>query len=170
MLWYERIDQSTPFGGKMLRILVVLCLFLPLAGCLGTTSPLPVGLTASMARPGAQLDRQEAIGLINQYRAANNLPQLSLTTELNALATEAAARYASDGNNNGAAALVAERSQGSALFSAGYTNFAETFSGWRGSSRDAKTLLIPNATKAGLAVNYNPNSSYGAHWVLVVAN
>jgi len=65
---------------------------------------------------------------------------------------------------------VAERSQGSALFSAGYTNFAETFSGWRGSSRDAKTLLIPSAGKAGLAVNYNPNSSYGAHWVLVVAN
>jgi len=157
------------FGDNMHKILVTFLLLLPLAGCVSATSPLPVGLTASMARPGAQLDQQEAIGLINQYRAANNLPLLTLTQELTDTAATAAARYAQDGNNNGAAALVAERTNGSALFSAGYTNFAETFSGWRGSNRDAKTLLTPNATKAGIAVNYNANSSYGAHWVFIAS-
>lgn len=153
----------------MFRILAVFMLLLPLAGCLNATSPLPAGLTASMANPGAQLDKQEAIGLINQYRAANNLAALVLTTELNIAASQATARYAKDGNNNGAAALIAEQTKASALFSAGYTNFAETFSGWRGSNRDAKTLLIPNVTNAGLAVTYNANSSFGAHWVLIVA-
>jgi len=153
----------------MLRLLFVFALLLPLAGCLGTTSPLPVGLSASMARPNAQLDKQEAIGLINQYRAANNLSTLVLSADLNDVATAAAARYAAEGNNNGAAAVVAERSNAAALFSAGYANFAETFSGWRGSSRDAKTLLLPKPTKAGIAVQYNANSSFGTHWVLIVS-
>ncbi|MCZ4273943.1 CAP domain-containing protein [Maritalea porphyrae] len=152
----------------MHKILAIVALLLPLAGCVSATTPLPAGLTASMAHPGAQLDQQEAIGLINQYRVANRLSPLTLTPELNGVATQAAARYAKDGNNNGAAALIAERTNGATLFSAGYTNFAETFSGWRNSSRDAKTLLRADANNAGLAVNYNANSSYGAHWVLIV--
>jgi len=151
----------------MYKILVALFLVMPLAGCMTATSPLPIGLTASMARPGAQLDKQQAIGLINQYRAANGLSALVLSSNLNSTANEAAARYAKDGNNNGAAALIAERTNGAALFSAGYTNFAETFSGWRNASRDAKTLLQPNAKTAGLAVIYNANSNFGAHWVFI---
>ncbi|MGJ8528912.1 CAP domain-containing protein [Maritalea sp.] len=152
----------------MRKLFAIFALLLPLAGCVAATSPLPVGLTASMAKPGAQLDRQEAIGLINQYRAANNLPSLTLTPDLNNVATMSSALYAKDGNNNGAAALIAQKSNASALFSAGYSNFAETFSGWRSSSRDAKTLLTPKAKQAGLAVNYSQNSNFGTHWVLVV--
>jgi hypothetical protein len=115
---------------------------LGLAACTAATTPLPQGLTASMATNGAAL---------------------------NQLAERAAAKYAAEGNTNGALSLVAGESQASALFSAGYDNFADTFSGWRGAARDVKTLSQPNATKAGLAVKYDANSNFGTHWVLLVS-
>lgn len=142
---------------------------LSLAACTAATTPLPQGLTASMATNGAALNRQEALGLLNQYRAANNLPMFTLDPSLTQLAERAAAKYANDGNTNGALSLVAGESQASALFSAGYDNFADTFSGWRGAARDVKTLSQPNATRAGLAVKHDANSNFGTHWVLLVS-
>ena len=53
--------------------------------------------------------------------------------------------------------------------SAGYATFAETFSGWRNNAADAVGLAAP-ATKAGVAAAYNPGSSYGIYWVLVLGN
>jgi uncharacterized protein YkwD len=53
--------------------------------------------------------------------------------------------------------------------SAGYATFAETFSGWRNNPADAVGLLA-TASKAGVAVAFNPASSYGIYWVLVVGN
>jgi uncharacterized protein YkwD len=142
---------------------------LGLAACTAATTPLPQGLTASMATNGAALNRAEALGLLNQYRAANNLPLFVADPALNQLAERAAAKYAAEGNTNGALSLVAGESQASALFSAGYDNFADTFSGWRGAARDVKTLSQPNATTAGLAVKYDANSNFGTHWVLLVS-
>ena len=52
--------------------------------------------------------------------------------------------------------------------SAGYATFAETFSGWRNNPADAAGLTVPNATKAGVAVAFNPNSNYGVYWVMVL--
>jgi uncharacterized protein YkwD len=54
--------------------------------------------------------------------------------------------------------------------SAGYANFAETFSGWRNSPADAAAIADASATKAGLGVAYDANSTYGVYWVLVLAN
>mgnify|MGYP003115742043 CR=1 FL=1 len=53
--------------------------------------------------------------------------------------------------------------------SAGYTNFAETFSGWRNSPADADVLAQGDARRAGFAAVYEPNSAYGAHWVMLLA-
>lgn len=142
---------------------------LSLTACVAATTPLPAALTASMAKPNATLNQAQALGLINQYRLANGLAALRLDPELSALALKAATKYAKDANNNGATALVASNTQASALFSAGYSNFADTFSGWRGSPRDAKTLAQTNARRAGLAVIYAPNTSFGTHWVLLVS-
>lgn len=140
-----------------------------LAACTAATTSLPQGLTASMATRGATLNLQEAMGLLNQYRAANNLPLFVADPALTQLAERAAAKYAADGNTNGALSLVAGEGQASALFSAGYENFADTFSGWRGAAKDVKTLSQANATKAGLAVKYDANSNFGTHWVLLVS-
>ena len=53
-------------------------------------------------------------------------------------------------------------------FSAGYANFAETFSGWRSRPLDANAIADPRAVRAGLAVVYAANSAYGTHWVLLL--
>jgi uncharacterized protein YkwD len=52
--------------------------------------------------------------------------------------------------------------------SAGYTNFAETFSGWRNSPEDANVLAQGDARRAGFAAVYDPNSAYGTHWVMLL--
>ena len=49
-------------------------------------------------------------------------------------------------------------------------DFAETFSGWRNSPPDAAVLGMPNATRAGLAEFYAPNSAYGVYWILVLGS
>ena len=52
--------------------------------------------------------------------------------------------------------------------SAGYANFAETFSGWRNTPGDAAVLADGKSTRAGLATVYDPNSTYGVYWILVL--
>jgi uncharacterized protein YkwD len=122
------------------------------------------GLSARMDQPGAALNRAEAIGLINAYRATNGLPALVSDTALDGTAQALANQYAQTGT-------PPKTPQGLAVMklSAGYATFAETFSGWRNNPADAIGLRA-NATKAGVAVAFNPTSSYGIHWVLVVGN
>ena len=54
--------------------------------------------------------------------------------------------------------------------SAGYANFADTFSGWRGTKADADIIADPAATGVGFGVTYSANSSYGVHWVILIEN
>ncbi|WP_127754651.1 CAP domain-containing protein [Devosia sp. 1566] len=131
------------------------------AGSAGTLSP---GLSARMDQPGASLDRAQAIGIINAYRATNGLPALALDTGLSGTAQALVNQYASTGTPpktpNGVKALK---------LSAGYATFAETFSGWRNNPADAAGLRVP-ASKAGVAVAFNPTSNYGIYWVLILAD
>ncbi len=131
-----------------------------------STSALPTGLTARMDQSGAILDRAEALTLINQYRAARGVRPLQPDAGLDAQAQALASQYAANSTppSNPDATIIHMR------LSAGYANFAETFSGWRGSSSDADAIADTNATTAGLGVAYSPNSSYGVHWVLLLGN
>ncbi|WMT86706.1 CAP domain-containing protein [Pelagibacterium sp. 26DY04] len=137
-----------------------------LAACSGapnTGGALAPGLVAQIASPGAQMDRQAALGIINQYRATRGVAPLAADAALDAQAQAIAAQYASSGNPPampaGAAAM---------RLSAGYTNFAETFSGWRNSPADANVLAQSDARRAGFAAVYDPNSAYGTHWVMLL--
>ncbi|WP_158626099.1 CAP domain-containing protein [Arsenicitalea aurantiaca] len=122
------------------------------------------GLVANMDVPGARLDRAQALGLINQYRATAGIAPLAADTGLDGSAQQLATQYAQTGNApRTPPGVVAMR------LSAGYGNFANTFSGWRNSPEDARVLLDGRATRAGLAVAANPNSAYGVHWVLLLA-
>ena len=126
----------------------------------GTLSP---GLTNSMASPTASLDRPTALGVINQYRGTVGAGALADDPGLDAQAQTLAAAYAKSGKPpampSGITGLRA---------SAGYSNFAETFSGWRNSPNDAAALGDQKATRAGLATVYDPNSTYGVYWILVL--
>lgn len=144
---------------------------LALAGCssFGGAAPtsataLAPALSARMDQPNAVLDSQQAIGLINAYRATNNLPPLVADAGLNGTAQALASQYAQTN-----VAPTKPQALAQMKLSAGYATFAETFSGWRNNPADAVGLLTP-ASKAGVAVAFNPTSSYGIYWVLVLGN
>ena len=139
---------------------------LALGGCMGggggAAAP---GLAARMDQPGASLDRSAALGMLNAYRSTTGTGALAGDAGLDASAQALAAAYADSGTApklpQGATAM---------RLSAGYASFAETFSGWRNSPDDAQVLATAAASRAGLGVAYNANSTYGVYWVLVLAD
>ena len=133
-----------------------------LGGGSGAAIALAPGLSARMDQPGASLDRAQAISIINAYRATNGLPALTPDPALDGTAQALANQYAQTNTPPRAPQDLTMMK-----LSAGYATFAETFSGWRNSPTDAVALKA-TATKAGVAVAYNPSSNYGVHWVLVL--
>jgi uncharacterized protein YkwD len=128
-----------------------------------TSIALAPGLSARMDQPNAQLDRAQAINMVNAYRSTQGLPSLTADSGLDGTAQALVAQYASTG--------IAPKTPGGITMklSAGYATFAETFSGWRNNPADAAGMTA-NATKAGVAVAYNAQSNYGVYWVLVLGN
>lgn len=115
-----------------------------------------------MDQPGAQLDAGAALSIVNSYRATRGAQPLALDPALTQQAQSLATQYAGAGTPPTAPSDIA-----AARYSAGYLTFAETFSGWRNSSQDAQALTAPGS-RAGVAVTYDSNSAYGAHWVLLI--
>lgn len=153
-------------AGAVLAVALTLAACSPFGGGGGPASPtaLSTALSARMDQPNATLDSKQAIGLINAYRATRNMPPLVADAGLNGTAQALANQYAQTNVAPGKPQELA-----SMKLSAGYATFAETFSGWRNNPADAAGLVVP-ATKAGVAVAFNPTSSYGVHWVLVLGN
>jgi len=154
---------------KLTAVLAASALTMLLAGCSsfgGNTSPaaLAPALSARMDQPNARLDTQQAIGLVNAYRATRNMPPLVADAGLNGTAQALASQYAQTGTAPSKPQALVQMK-----LSAGYSTFAETFSGWRNNAADAVGLAA-SASKAGVAVAYNPSSSYGVYWVLVLGN
>lgn len=135
---------------------------LSLAACSsgGALSP---GLAARMDLPGAQLDRAEALGIVNHYRQTSGVPALTEDAGLDSTAQTLATQYMRSGKQPA-------RPDGAVQvrYSAGYFTFAETFSGWRNSPTDAAALADRSATRAGVAAVYDSKSPYGVYWVLVL--
>lgn len=147
-----------------LRLLVALLGVAVLAACsTGGGAPLSQGLSQRMDSPGASLNRAEAIGIVNSYRGTVGAGALRSDASLDATAQALAQQYASSGASPktppGAVTIAV---------SAGYPNFAETFSGWRNSAGDAAILANRSATRAGVAAVYDANSAYGVYWVLLL--
>lgn len=132
------------------------------SGGASSAGALSAGLSARMDQPGASLNRADAIGIINAYRATSGLAALTPDAALDGTAQALANEYAQTGT-------PPKTPQGITVMklSAGYATFAETFSGWRNNPADAAGLKA-NASKAGVAVMFNGTSSYGVHWVLVL--
>jgi uncharacterized protein YkwD len=144
------------------RLAAAVVLTIGLAACGGGTG-LPQGLSQTMDRPGAQLNRTDAFNIINQYRLSVGAPALVDDPTLDASAQAAVAAYAKTGRQT-------PKPEGTIQirYSAGYTTFAETFSGWRNAPQDSAALTDRNATRGGLAVTYEANSPYGVYWAMIV--
>ncbi len=132
-------------------------------GGAATSIALAPGLSARMDQPNASLDRAQAIGIVNSYRATRGIAALTPDTGLDGTAQALVNQYAATG-------IAPKTPAGLTMkLSAGYASFAETFSGWRNNPADAAGMTA-NAAKAGVAVAFNASSSYGVYWVLVLGN
>jgi uncharacterized protein YkwD len=144
------------------RFALPVALMLGLAAC-GGGQMLSSGLTARMDAPGAQLNRAEALGIVNQYRGTVGAGALVNDPALDAAAQQLAASYAKTGRQSPKPDGTIE-----VRYSAGYSTFAETFSGWRGAPQNSAALSDKSATRAGIAAVYEANSPYGVYWVMIV--
>jgi uncharacterized protein YkwD len=133
----------------------------------------------SLARPGAEVNVAAAASMLSDYRRASGLPALEPDPALLEVARDQARRMAAAdrvthdpggrgfvqrlGSSNYQAARAAEN------VGAGYHTLAEAFSGWRDSPSHNKNMLLPGATRFGIATAYAPNSKYKVFWALVLA-
>jgi uncharacterized protein YkwD len=145
------------------RAVLMMTLTAALAAC-SSAGGLPPGLSQRMDAKGAVLDRAQALAMVNQYRTSTGAPALTEDAALDASADALVLSYAKTGTQQAKPAGAVE-----VRYSAGYYNFAETFSGWRNSPADSAALTLASATKAGIAAHYDPNSSYGVYWVLLLS-
>jgi uncharacterized protein YkwD len=144
------------------RAAIPLVLIASLAAC-SSGAALSPGLAARMDIPGAQLNRAEALGIVNNYRSTSGAAAVAEDATLDATAQALAAEYARTGKQPARPAGVIQ-----IRYSAGYFTFAETFSGWRNSPPDASALTDGASTKAGIASVYDSASPYGVYWVIVL--
>ena len=122
---------------RLHTLMTAASLALVLAGCSsfgGPSSPgaLSAGLSARMDQPNATLDSQQAIDLINAYRATRNMPPLMADAGLNGTAQALANQYAQTGT-----APTEPQNRAQMKLSAGYATSAETLSGWPNDADDA---------------------------------
>ena len=168
-----------PRVAALLRLTAVAACAALIAACAGPSSPRPA-FYQDLARAGSQLDAAKARDMINSYRKAQGLGEVSLNPALMSLAKGYAASLAaaarSDRNVKPDGQLKARlQSAGysaadvSESVTAGYHTFAEAFSGWRDSTPHRKTMLMPNAADMGIAAAYAPSTRYKVYWVLVMA-
>ena len=149
----------------LLRLTLAAGLAVALGACsFGGGAPLSEGLTTPMNRPGAQLNRVEALFLLNDYRRQNGAADVRGDTVLDSTAQTMAQNYA----KTGAQPLLPPGTSVMRL-SAGYATFAEVFSGWRAVPGDAAALSNASVGRAGIGVVYDPASANGVYWVLVLA-
>jgi uncharacterized protein YkwD len=144
------------------RFAVAAILTVSVTACSSTR--LSDGLTQRMDSGTAQLNSAEAIGIINSYRSTVGVGALVEDAALSAQARTIATNYAKTGRQ-------ATKPEGTSeiRYSAGYSTFAETFSGWRNSDQQSLVMSGRSVTRAGIAVVYEENSPYGVYWVVIVA-
>jgi uncharacterized protein YkwD len=165
----------------LLRLFAGGALIVGLAGCGSTVDYQPSGgpsLFKGMAVPGAQVDTAQAISVVSQYRGANGLGPLAYDPELNRLAAQQAqamARAGKMGHNVDGALDSRARRAGypyariAENIAAGHDSLADVFAGWRDSSGHRKNMLMPEASRMGIAVAQAPNSRYKVYWAMIVA-
>jgi uncharacterized protein YkwD len=131
-------------------------------------------------KPVPALDANEALRLINDYRAKKGLHPLSIDQHATAAAEVLAKDMAlhdhmshigPDGQDVGKRLLAAGYSYRIAAenVGVGQSSIEETIEGWKQSSPHSRNMLLPNAKHIGIAYEYNSGSKYKTFWALVVA-
>jgi uncharacterized protein YkwD len=149
-----------------------------LAGCAPREPPAQPSFYRSLAEPGTELDAAAAQSMISGYRQNNGLSAVELDPVLMRIAQEQARVMAArDKLDHGTGRSFTERVKASGFdakvaaenIGAGYHTLAEAFSGWRDSPSHRLNMLLPGATRMGIAAVYTPSSKYKVFWSLILA-
>ncbi|QIB34884.1 CAP domain-containing protein [Ancylobacter pratisalsi] len=150
-----------------------------LGGCAAGPSLVPVDETfyANIAK-GGTLDPEAAASLLSDYRKGRGLPAVTIDPTLMVVAErQAKSMAAADqlshdiGGRSLTTRLKAAGFTGlraAENVGAGYHTLAEAFSGWRDSPSHNKNMLLPGATKLGIAAVRAPRSKYSVYWAMVI--
>ncbi len=127
-----------------------------------------------------KIDVDQALRLINEYRAGKGLKPLTIDP----LATAAAAALSEDMAKQDHMSHFGPNGAdvGKRLKSAGYTyhlcaenvgagqkTVAEIVDGWKKSPPHSRNMLLPEIKHMGLAYEYRPDAKYKTYWTLVLA-
>ena len=135
---------------------------LALAGCGEAPSPSgPVDPQVLRAVAAVHVDPAAAAAALNAYRASRGLGAVRLDPALTAMARrQADAMVAADALSHNVAGSFPSRLAGAGVdtteagenLGGGYYSTAEALAGWRGSAEHDANLLMPRATRFGIAV------------------
>jgi len=169
------VTGKNPFAAACTAIAVVLgTLVVLIAPAQALTN-----CTVSPEDQAVDAEEQQLLTLINQYRAANDLPPLAMDPDL----TRAAASFARDmANFNYVGANHVDRlgrdiptrlTQCDVAYTAwaeniawGYDEAEEVFAAWQASPSHNANMLNPNVTLAGIGRAFDAASDFDWYWVL----
>ncbi len=127
--------------------------------------------------PAAALDANEALRLINEFRAAKALSPLSLDAHAN-MAAQTLARDMAQRDRMSASSL----DLGKRLIAAGYSytlaaenvsagqaSIEEAVESWKKRQDNSRNMLLPAAKHIGIAYEYKADTTHKTFWALVVA-
>jgi uncharacterized protein YkwD len=161
------------------RSLVALFLPLALAGCVGDavdTGPVDPYATREIA--AVHLDPSAAAAALNAYRASHGLGATRLDPALTAMAQrQADAMVAGNKLSHEVAGSLTSRLTASGVdtaeagenLGAGHYSLEEAMTGWRNSPEHNANLLMPKATRLGIAIAKDPRTHYGVYWAMELA-
>lgn len=152
---------------------------LALSACGGEarrTGPMDARLQRSLA--SVSLNPATAAAMLTAYRQSRGLGSVRLDPALNAMAQRQANAMAGPNemshNVNGSfsarlAAVGLRTSEAGENVGAGYFSTAEAMRGWEESPEHNANLLLPKATRFGVALAKDASTGYGTYWAMVVA-
>ncbi len=161
--------------GTLWMVIIAAAMLLAVAGTAAPGAKALSNCTVSDNTIDAQ--EQAFLGLINNYRAANGRPALTLSDNLNRSATWMAAdmgAHAYFSHTDSAGRSPSTRARDCGYPSGAGENIAagtawdtasEVFSAWRNSSGHNANMLNSSYRKIGIARVYTAGSPYGWYWV-----
>ena len=138
--------------------------------------PIDARLQRSLA--SVSLNPASAAAMLTAYRQSRGLGPVRLDPALNAMARRQANAMAAanemshnvDGSFSARLAAAGLRtSEAGENVGEGYFSTAEAMKGWEESPEHNANLLLPKATRFGVALAKDARTSYGTYWAMVVA-
>ena len=138
----------------------------------------PAHRLSAGAIAAVRLDPAAAAAALNAYRAGKGLKPVRLDPALAAMAErQAMAMAAGNVLSHDVAGAFPARLAASGIdawkaaenLGGGYMSLAEAMTGWRESSAHNANLLMPEASRFGIAIAKNPDTQYGVWWAMEIA-